>query len=169
MFYRFILIFLFLSSGCGYHFRRGESPYHDIKNIFIEVVRNNTKETGIEKYFTSSLYDEFTKSRIFSLVPREDADAVLETTLVSYSVGPVFFNPEGQAIEYRVYVVLRAILRNKNGLIIFDSGEISKEDNYFVTEGNVLDMKRNEYEAVDVIAKNTAEEIHDLITDGWNE
>ncbi len=169
MFYRFILIFLFLSSGCGYHFRRGESPYHDIKNIFIEVVRNNTKEAGIEKYFTSSLYDEFTKSKIFSLVSREDADAVLETALISYSVGPVFFDPDNRAIEYRVYLIIRAVLRNKNGLIIFDSGEISKEDSYFVAEGSVIDIKRNEYETVDIVARNTAEEIHDLITGERNE
>lgn len=163
MFYRFILIFILFCTGCGYHFRRGDALYPDIKNIFIEVVRNNTREAGIEKYFTSSLYDEFTKSKVFPLVSKENADAVLETTLMSYSVGPVFFDPNGRAIEYRINVIIRAVLRNKNSMIIFDSGEISEEDNYFVAEENVIDIKRNEYETLDIITRNTAEEIHDLI------
>lgn len=166
MFYRFILISVLLFVGCGYHFRRGDAIYPDIKKIFIEVVRNNTTEAGIEKYFSSSLYDEFTKSKVFALVSQENADAFLETTLISYSVGPVFFDPNGKAIEYRINVVIRAVLRNKNRAIIFDSGEISEEDNYFVAEKNVIDMKRNEYEAIEIIARNTAEEIHDLIV-GW--
>ncbi len=169
MYYRLILIFILFWTGCGYHFRRGESLAPEVKNIFIEIVRNNTRESGIEKYFTSSLYDEFTKSNILKPVSKENADAVLETTLISYSVGPVFFDPNNMAIEYRINIKIRAVLRDKNSMIIFDSGEISEEDNYFVAEKNVIDIKRNEYEALEIIARNTAEEIHDLIVGEWNE
>lgn len=169
MFYRLILIFILFFPGCGYHFRRGDALYPDIKNIFIEVVRNSTREAGIERYFTASLYDEFTRSKVFPLVSKENADAVLETTLMSYSVGPVFFDPNGRAIEYRINVIIRAVLRDKNSVIIFDSGEISEEDNYFVSEENVIDIKRNEYEALEIIARNIAEEIHDLIVGERNE
>lgn len=151
-------------TGCEYHFRRVESPYPDIKNIFIEVVRNSTMEVGIEKYFTSSLYDEFTKSKVFSIVAKENSDAVLETTLISYAVGPVFFDEYGRAIEYRINLKLRAVLRDKNRAVIFDSGEITEENTYFVAEKNVIDIKRNEYESMEMIAKTAAEEIHDLIT-----
>lgn len=169
MFYRLILIFILCFPGCGYHFRRGDALYPDIKNIFIEVVRNSTREAGIERYFTSALYDEFTKSKILKPVSKEDADAVLETTLISYSVGPVFFEPDNMAIEYSINLKIRAVLRNKNSVIVFDSGEISEENNYFVAEKNVIDIKRNEYEALEIIARNIAEEIHDLIVGERNE
>lgn len=169
MFCRLILILFLFWTGCGYHFRRGEPIYPDIKNIFIEVVRNNTREAGIEKYFTQSLYDEFSKSKVFPLVSRENADAVLETTLKSYSAGPVFFDPNGKAIEYRIFLTIRAVIRDKNSVIIFDSGEITEEGNYFVVEENVIDIKRNEYETLELIARSTAEEIHDIIVGGGDE
>lgn len=164
MLYRFILICLLLS-GCGYNLKRGDPTIPGVKNIFLDVVRNSTKEVGIERYFTSALYIEFTKSKYFNLVPRDNADNILETTIVNYSIAPVFFDMNNMAIQYRVKVTVRSVLRDKNHNIIFDTGEIVDEEEYFSAD-NVIDIKRNEAEAVDLIARDVAEEIHDLLLSG---
>jgi len=150
-------------AGCGYNFGRGYPVLKDTKKLFIDVVRNNTTEAGVERYFTMALYNEFNSAKTFQLVSRDDADATLETTITFYSVTPVFFDPSGRAIQYRVSVKIRSVMRDREGNILVDSNEITDEDEYFI-ENNVIDIKRREHDAVKLIAEDVAEEILDLIT-----
>lgn len=168
MLYRALIIVFILLSGCGYHFRRTEPWNPAIKNIFIEAVRNDTKEVGIERFFTTSIYNQFTRSHIFNITSKENADAFLETTITSYSVTPAFFTSEGAAIGYRLTVSVRSVLRGKDRMVILDSKKITVEDDYFL-ESNILDTKRNEYKSLQYIADDIAEEIHDFIVEGKHE
>jgi len=161
-----LFVFFIVVGGCGYHLRESRSAFRDMPGLFIEVVRNETAEVGIEKLFTESIYKEFIKSKSVNIVKKDNSEIILHTTIKNYSVAPIFFNPSGFPIQYRVNVDIHSVLRSKTGDLLWDSELLHDANEYFVPE-NVLDIKRDEWRAVKHLSDNIAEEIYDMLLESF--
>ena len=113
-----------LSSGCAYSIGTGERRLPEgYKLVSIPVFKNSTQEVGIEVPFTNAIIRELERSQIARVVPKSDAQVVLEGVVekVQYEVANqvscgttgVCLVPPGTILntEYRVTVSTRLILR----------------------------------------------------------
>ncbi len=161
----FIVCFL---AGCGYTFAgRGYLP-QDIRTLAIPVFTNRIQETGIENIFTSALVEEFTRTGRVKVVDEARADAILKGAITSYTVAPIFYSQDGRIRRYRVTVSIDAeLVRNEhsqsaNREMLWQVKGLAENEDY---DGlpEILSTKAKEREAVEKIARDLMEEVHDRV------
>lgn len=167
---RYIYFFLILSvlTGCGYRFAGRGSVPQDIRTIAVPVFLNRTSETGVENILTSALVAEFTRTGRVRVADEAVADAVLKGAITSYAVSPIFYSPDGRIRRYRVTIVVDAELVGRNpaakgqrGSLWTAKGLTENED--YDSLPDILLTKAGEKEAVERIARDLMEEVHDRI------
>jgi outer membrane lipopolysaccharide assembly protein LptE/RlpB len=159
------LLFLTLL-GCGYHLEgRGTSLPPEIGRIAIPTMRNQTLEAGIEDVFTRALIREFNLDGRLKTVREEQADAVLEGSILDFSTSSVSYDATGLALENRIQVTLALALRDVGtGEILWEDASLPDFKEYRVGS-TALDNEARKREAVEEIARQMAETIHDLIVE----
>ena len=109
----FILVALCMVSaaGCGYGFRSRSNSWENdgIRTIYIAPFTNNSLRPGVESTFTSALIREFSQGgRVKLASHREEADAILNSTVISVEAMPLSPTtadqvskdlPEGQGLD----------------------------------------------------------------------
>lgn len=174
-----ILSFSVLLTSCGYHLLSPRTLPEGVKKIAVPVFENRTMEANIEVPFTNAVLTEFYKSRYADIVPmRKDSDAVLIGTIVGFSNNQMATPKAAEALnpqisltrEYLVRIDVRVqLVRNSDGKVIFEDTFWDTE-RYNANPGGLPDITRNEDRqrlAVDVIARDIGEDIHDALTWGF--
>jgi len=85
----FIVLSAILSVGCShYTLGRGKRILPGgYDRLAVPMFNNKTQEVGIEKYFTEYLRTEFERSRIAHITSTNDAQVIVEGTIVSVTYG----------------------------------------------------------------------------------
>jgi hypothetical protein len=87
-------------SGCFYSFNpKGKL---DISSVAIERFQNNTAEFGIEDQMTDAVIDAFIADGTMRVLPKEQAEAILEGTLLRYNHKPYEYDESDQVKSYVV-------------------------------------------------------------------
>jgi TolB-like protein len=136
-----------LTSGCAYSIGTGERRLPEgYKLVSIPVFKNATQEVGIEVPFTNAIIRELERSQIARVVPKPEAQVVLEGVVesvrydvanqVSCGTTGACLVPSGTILntEYRLTVSTRLILRR-----ISDGHELWSEG--FTTQKSYLAPK----------------------------
>jgi len=90
----------FLLSGCFYSFNpKGKL---DINSVAIQRFENNTAEFGIEDRMTDAVIDAFIADGTMRVLPSDQAEAILEGSLVSYNRKPYEYDESDQVTSYVV-------------------------------------------------------------------
>jgi Lipopolysaccharide-assembly len=153
---------LVATSACGPYRTSGRTA-GDIQKIAVPYIKNQTAEPEIEIEITQNVINGLVKDNTLKVVPEEDADAVLEGTVVAYTNIPFTFNTELQADQYRLVIELIVSLFNpKDNMYIWKDKKIQAHSDYYLetTTERTYDKALEEVykEIVDGILNNTVQE-----------
>ncbi len=113
-------------AGCGYSFR-GNLPDH-IQTVAIPVFANKTGEPAVENFLTSAVVEAFSTNGRLRVVPREDADAILEG--------------EGQ---YRLVVTMNLRFRDvRRNTVLFEEQRLREKADFRVLNAVSQTISREE-------------------------
>lgn len=124
-------------SGCGYHIAGKADTLPDtIKTIAIPTFANGTTEYKIEQYLTQAVAHEFIARTRYRVVDREEeADALLQGSVVNFFVFPVIFDPEsGRATAISILTQVQVSLWDRqSGKQIYVNPNFEARERYEVT------------------------------------
>jgi outer membrane lipopolysaccharide assembly protein LptE/RlpB len=114
--------------GCGYSFR-GNLPDH-IQTVAVPVFANKTGEPAVENFLTSAVVEAFSTNGRLRVVPREDADAILEGEVVGYSLASIAYDSQANVRQYRLEVTMNLKFRDvrRNTVLFEEQGLRGKSD-----------------------------------------
>ncbi|MFQ5525992.1 MAG: LPS assembly lipoprotein LptE [Thermoanaerobaculia bacterium] len=95
-----------LLSGCGYALvGRTSTLPEDVRNIYVEALKNTTRRSQLEQVLSRAIADEFVTRRRFEVVSdRSQADGVLTGTVNLFAIRPVVFDESARATEYEIVI-----------------------------------------------------------------
>lgn len=161
--------FLILS-GCGYTLvGRGSLPRH-IGTVAIPIFENITLEQGVEDVLTQAIIDVYIRGGRVQLVQEGQADAIFLGTITSYSSDEVVtYNDQNDAASYRLRVTIDIEIRDLVNDEILWQAEKLAEDEDFIGGPDVdpAQERENERQALEQLAKEFAERVFALSTEGF--
>jgi len=132
-----LLLAALLLAGCGYS-ARGSLPDH-IKTVAVPVFKNRTLEPGVESAITSGVVNAFSSGGRVKVVPIDQADAILQGEVVSYSLDGLAFDQTANVRAYRLRVVLNVEFRDVRKSAMLWRQEGLSETSDFQVQGQVSD------------------------------
>ncbi len=126
--------------SCGYHFTGDHIGLPaDVRSISIGKVDNESREYGLEKTLAFALEREIVIRRQLRLEQEPGAgDGSLSGTIRDVRVRPVGFNPQDQAVQYEIVLVVDlALTRQSDGKLIWQTRGLQEIDEY-ATSGTVV-------------------------------
>ncbi len=168
-----VLMCAFLcAAGCGVYEPVEIIPDH-LQSIRIEPVRNETSQIGISSDLTQELIDEFIREGRFTVTSSPDADAILYTTVASYSQIPLSYDENFVVQEYKIAMVANLrFIDNVEKLTLWQekregfSGGIEAWVNYSVSPE--VGITETEEEARERLIENLAQRILQRTVYGWD-
>lgn len=165
----FLMLFVLNAAGCGYT-RQSTIP-EGIQTIYVQTVQNKIPvnriyayQPGLEMLISNSLVKRFKQDGNLEVVPKDEADAILETDLVGYEQEGLRFNSLETVEEYRLLMKVDIRLVNaKTGKIILEEKEFSGDAEYFVSEVRSLGREEASKRAAERLARNVV----DRIVEDW--
>ena len=121
--------------GCG---TRGSLPDH-IKTVAVPIFKNRTLESGVESAITSGVVNAFSSGGRVKVVPIDQADAILQGEVVSYSLDGLAFDQTANVRAYRLRVVLNVEFRDVRKSAMLWRQEGLSETSDFQVQGQVSD------------------------------
>jgi len=168
-----LLNFLFFLNalGCGYGFSTVRGPLPGgVKKVAIPTFQNRTHEAALENIFTSSLRDEFFKSRLVKVVNRGEAEAEIVGIINSISIEP-FAHTEKEldgrskkvlANEYNARAeVSISLIRLRDGAKLWERN--LSDARRYATNEDLLQNEVKQQEAFQKVAVYLMEQAHDLM------
>ena len=162
------LVFCLGLTACGYRFvGQGGAFPGDVKHIYVEMLANNTSQTGLENTITNQIIFEFTRRNKEALASSLDgADALLSGVVTSKSVQTVAPRGKDAAAQRRVTLSLNLKLTKVGGEIIWVGSGINDNEVYAVASDK-LSTEQNERDAIIVLTARLAERILNRLTDNF--
>ncbi|WP_022853709.1 LPS assembly lipoprotein LptE [Thermodesulfatator atlanticus] len=134
-----LLVFLFcLLCACGYQLEGRPSNFNPSwHTIYIPVWENPTAEIRLGEIIAQELRKRVELAGDLKIAPKDQADLILEGEIVSVSVGGLSYDVYTKTLERRVYLRAKAILKDREGRIIWQNSNISRYEDYPVESENV--------------------------------
>jgi hypothetical protein len=150
--------------SCGIYSTKGRTA-GDIKKIAVPNLANETAEPDIEIKITENLRNGIIRDNTLQVVPEEEADAVLEGTIVEYRNTPFTFNTADlQAEQYRLVIGLVASLFNpKDNTYIWKDRRIDAHSDYYLETSTERDYDK----ALEEVYKDLVEGILNATVQEW--
>jgi len=140
----------------------------DITTIAIVPFGNNSLEADMETLISSSLYEEFSKTKRLKIVPEEEAHAVLSGVITSMTNKAASFSSTDVATDYRLTITLDVTFKRKGeDRVIWKGKGLSEIMDYKADAGDVDATEINRTEAKQELAAEVAELIYDRIFEGF--
>jgi outer membrane lipopolysaccharide assembly protein LptE/RlpB len=153
-------------SACGYGLQgRNTSLSPEIQTITIPTMVNQTLEAGIENVFTRAVIREFNLDRRLKVVREKHADSILTGSIQDFSISSISYDTAGLALEYRAQVTVGLILRRVDTSEVLWEAPALREHDEYRASSDVLTNEGRKEEAIEEIARQLAETIHDLIVE----
>ena len=160
----FIITFV----GCGYRFT-GSGTFPDgVNHVFVEVLENQSSESGIETTITSNMINEFTLREKETFVgDMSEADAILSGTVSRIAFYTISAKGKDSARERRVTVVVNLKLTDKEGgSVLWAANGLSDNEAYEVVDDKNT-TERNKRVAIGRASRRIAERALNRLTDNF--
>ena len=160
--YLLALAGLIIISGCGYY-----NPYNVDKSgditfsVFAPIWKNQTNELGYETVINQSLQDWLSESHQIKLTSnRDDAQYILEGTIVAMDIPGLSYGLFDQATELRAEMIVEYLLREKDsGRIILKQKNLARRQAFRVGKDALYHLTNKEA-ALDIMADELGEDIY---------
>ena len=127
-----VLLLLPLLAGCGYYSTKSRTA-KDIKSIAVTFFENKTAEPNLEIAFTELVIDHLLRDNTLKVVAEDDADALLEGSIVVFRNVPFSFNADLNAEVYIVVITVDATLFGRRiNEPIWANQRLKGDGSYFV-------------------------------------
>lgn len=155
-----------LLGGCGYSLRTSMPP--GINSIHVPVLVNKTSEPGIEDFITQALTQAVVQSgRVRIASGPQDADAVLEGSIVEYRLTSLSFDSSANVTSYRLIIGLALTFKDlKQNKVIWKQDRIEERADFQVA-GQVSQTIAREQVAVQKAAVDVARAIVSFAFEGF--
>jgi len=132
-----------LVGGCGYTVR-GTLPAH-IHSIAVPIFRNRTQEPAIESLITRAVVEAFSTNGRLRVVGTEQADAVLDGEITSYTIGSIAFDKDANVRLYRLVVTVNLRLRDlRQNTVLFQQDNVREQADFRVQDAVSQTISREE-------------------------
>lgn len=162
------MLVLALTAACGYHLRgTGSSLPPGVKSLSIPVFKNRTTRYELDLKLTQAVIEEMVaRGRIALAASPEQADAVLEGEVLSFSANPVAFTGQARADRYTITVTTKIVLKERvTQKVLFSNPAFVYVEEYEVPSGR--DFESVETEAIDRVAGKFARSLVVAILEGF--
>ena len=156
----------FSLGGCGY--RLGPvagSNLEGIRTIDVPMVRNETREPGIQAMLTDSIIQAFHNDGSLRVARQAESDATLHVTITDISYAPTrsITGDTRVTAEYRVTIQadVKLVSRSKPEPILHVQ---SSEGTEFFVGRNLQESQR---QSIGVVSDRLARRIAEQVTEGW--
>ena len=159
-----LVICLFLTS-CGYQFKNQKSKLPDnIRSIAVPIFKNDTNEVGLEDVLTTEIISVFNRRQTLKVKSTNTADSKLIGTIRSIYYSPVSFSSDERASERRVRLHVDVQLKESStGKVIWSHAGLTYLETYPVIQTEPQRTEFNKNAALQQIAENLAEKLHDYL------
>jgi outer membrane lipopolysaccharide assembly protein LptE/RlpB len=161
----FVLIMTF-SHSCGYRFAGSGNLPEGVQRISVDIIKNNTAETGLGNTFTNDLIYEFIRSGRTVYPNQEGAEAVLSGTIRSIGISSAVRSDSTSSTERRVTITADIKLTANDGRVIWSAKGISQHQTYMVEEDKQA-TEENKSDAIEYVSKRLAEYIIRSMSDDF--
>jgi hypothetical protein len=137
----------------------------DIKTIYVPTFKNSTGEPNLEVRATNAVIDKLNIDGTLRVVSnREDADSILEATIVEYKRKPVRYSGSSDPTEYRLTITVNAGFTNLLAGEAFWKDQLISGEAEFVVRGGLPSSERA---ALPTAFDDLAHDIVETIVEGW--
>jgi outer membrane lipopolysaccharide assembly protein LptE/RlpB len=117
--------------ACGYSLR-GTLPSH-IHTVAVPIFLNRTSQPGVEAILTRAIAQALATNGRLRVVRPEEADAILNGEVITYSVAPIAFDQSLNIQEYRLVVVLNLRMRDvRKNTVLFQQNGVAEQADFRV-------------------------------------
>ncbi len=158
------LVLLPLPGCVGY--RLGSTLPPDVKAIYVHLFVNKCNEPLLEIDTTNATIAEFQKDGTLRIVPKGDADVILETTLTGMILTPLRYDQvidKKKPNEYRLTLQVSFVLKRAKTKEIINADSVIGEST-FVFLGNLNSSKRT---AIPAASEDLAKRIVEKVVETW--
>lgn len=158
------LVLLTLPGCVGY--RLGSALPPDVKTIYVRLFINKCNEPLLEIDTTNATIAEFQKDGTLRIVPRGEADVLLETTLNAMTLTPLRYDQvtdKAKPNEYRLALQVSFVLKRAKTREIMNEASVIGEST-FVFVGNLNSSKRA---AIPAASEDLAKRIVEKVVETW--
>jgi len=159
-----IALVLLILPGCvGY--RLGSTLPPDVKAIYVHLFINKCNEPLLEIDTTNATIAEFQKDGTLRIVPKGEADVLLETTLNGMTLTPLRYSQTDKVKpnEYRLTLQVSFVLKRAKTREIMNEASVVGEST-FVFVGNLNSSKRA---AIPAASEDLAKRIVEKVVETW--
>jgi len=164
----FLILLLFLASGCGYHLPGGgEGPSTHLRTVYIDSFANLTTEPFIETRVTNAVIESFARRKGMHPIEREGrSEAKLSGSITAYTSSAISYDRLDRVVEYRSSMTIEAsLLRESDGRTLW-KGSLSRSEEYLSSDDKVA-QEDNEDRAIAIICDRLAEDLHVRLMDDF--
>ncbi|MFB3852077.1 MAG: LPS assembly lipoprotein LptE [Acidobacteriota bacterium] len=145
--------------SCGYHLVGTGGLPQGVSVLAIPLFEKGDNVVVLDQRITEAVRAEISRrARVKVISQKEGSDAILLGTIANYSVFPISYGSDGRANRYRVSIVAKVLMKDKEGKEIFkmDGYRFEKEysrassQNLFLNEENI---------AVDLLSRDFARDL----------
>lgn len=152
-----ILLVHFLS--CGYHFVGTGGLPEGITVLAVPLFEKGENIVVLDQRITEAVRAEFSRrTRVKVVSQKELADAVLSGTISNYSNFPISYGIDGRANKYKVSIVAKVVMKDKEGKEIFKMEGYRFEKEYSRTSPQNLFLKEENI-ALDEVSRDFARDL----------
>jgi len=157
----FLLLSILLS--CGYQFAGMVTLPSGVKTICVTMLKNNTKETGLERIVTNSIINEFSRNGVPMIKDEARADAVLSGAVASVYTATIARSSANTSSERRIYTKLNVKLVDGKGNLLWAGSSITESEAY--QTGSNEDQQKSQ--AIDDLVKRLSQTVYQRLTDDF--
>ncbi|MGD1968671.1 MAG: LPS assembly lipoprotein LptE [Desulfobacterales bacterium] len=162
-----IIIAAALCEACGYRFAEQRGFPGETERLFVNVLENQTQETGVENIITEALLNELTLRKTHHLANgMADADVIMSGVVRHVDIRTVSTRRSTVADERRVIVSIDLKLTQSDGRTTWAAREITDFEEYFV-DPNPEISAANRQNAIRILSKRMAERVLNRFSDDF--
>lgn len=158
------LVLMTLPGCVGYQL--GSTLPPDVKSIYVHLFINRCNEPLLEIDTTNATIAEFQKDGTLRIVPKGEADVLLETTLNAMTLTPLRYDQisdKSKPNEYRLTLQVSFVLKRAKTREIMNEASVVGEST-FVFLGNLNSSKRA---AIPAASEDLAKRIVEKVVETW--
>jgi len=151
-------------SGCSYSFTGASIPEH-LTSIAIPILKDNSggAEPELREKLTNLLTKKFVEDNQLRVVPKVNADALLEGAIVALTDGPAVVSGGEQVTSRRITVTVRVLYRDLvKKTNVFEKNFSDYGD--YSTEGDITAVREK---AIDEAIEKITEDILINVVSNW--
>ena len=156
-----------MCEACGYRFAEQRGFPGETEWLFVNVLENQTQETGVENIITEALLNELTLRKTHYLANgTADADVIMSGVVKHVTIRTISERQSTVAAERRVTVSIDLKLTKSDGSTAWAAKEIADFEEYLV-DLNPEITDANRQNAIRILSKRMAERVVNRFSDDF--